>query len=104
MFAILRIPRLGAGWAKPVYEGISLDVLAKGLGHYPNTQLPGQVGNIAIAGHRAGHGNPLINIDAIQTGDVLVIETRDAYLVYRAVRHTIVPPTRATASQSKLPS
>ena len=68
--------------------------LAKGLGHYPDSQLPGQVGNTAIAGHRAGHGNPLIDIDAIKPGDVMVVETRDAYAVYRAERSQIVPPTQ----------
>jgi len=95
LFGIVRIPRLGgATWAKPVFQGVGLDVLAKGLGHYPTTQLPGEVGNVAIAGHRAGHGNPLIDIDAIRAGDVMVIETREAYFVYRAVRHEIVDPTR----------
>src|SRR5436190_15022884 len=39
VFAVLRIPRLGGPtWAKPVYQGVSLDVLANGLGHYPSTQ------------------------------------------------------------------
>lgn len=94
VFAVLRIPRLGGPtWAKPVLQGVGLDVLAKGLGHYPQTQLPGEVGNVSIAGHRAGHGNPLINIDAIKPGDVMVLETRDGWYVYRAVRSEIVPPT-----------
>lgn len=95
VFGIVRIPRLGGPtWAKPVFQGDGLDVLAKGLGHYGTTQLPGEVGNVAIAGHRAGHGNPLIDIDAIRTGDVMIIETREAWFVYRAVRHEIVEPTR----------
>ena len=94
VFAILRIPRLGGPtWAKPVLQGVGLDVLAKGLGHYTQTQLPGEVGNVAIAGHRAGHGNPLIDIDAIKPGDVMVLETLDGWYVYRAVRSEIVPPT-----------
>jgi sortase A len=93
VFAILRIPRLGASWAKPVYEGVGLDVLANGLGHYPQSDLPGEVGNVAIAGHRAGHGNPLIDIDAIRQGDVLIIETRAGYYVYRVDRYKIVQPT-----------
>jgi len=92
-FAILRIPRLGAAWAKPVYHGIGLDVLAKGIGHYPDTQLPGQVGNAAFAGHRAGHGNPLIDIDTIRPGDAIVVETADTYVIYRADRSEIVAPT-----------
>lgn len=95
VFGIVRIPRLGGPtWAKPVFQGDGLDVLAKGLGHYSATQLPGEVGNVAIAGHRAGHGSPLINIDAIQPGDVMIIETREAYFVYRAVRSKIVLPNK----------
>jgi sortase A len=90
-FAILRIPRLGIGWAKPVYEGVAANVLAEGIGHYPETQLPGQIGN--LAGHRARHGNPLIDIDTLRPGDAIVVETADAYEVYRAVRSTIVSPT-----------
>ena len=94
VFAILRVPRLGGpGWARPIYEGVGLPTLAKGLGRYPDTALPGAIGNFAVAGHRAGHGNPLINIDAIREGDVMVVETRSGYAVYRAQRHTIVPPT-----------
>ncbi|MEO7060905.1 MAG: class E sortase [Lapillicoccus sp.] len=92
-WGILRIPRLGPTWSKPIYEGVGLDVLAEGLGHYQGTNLPGEVGNIAIAGHRAGHGNPLIDIDAIQDGDLMVIETREAYFVYKVDRHEIVLPT-----------
>jgi sortase A len=93
-FAILRVPRLGGPtWARPVLQGTGPDVLAQGLGHYVGTQLPGQVGNVAIAGHRAGHGNPLLDIDAIQTGDVMVIETQQAYFVYRVTGHEVVPPT-----------
>lgn len=95
IFAILRIPRLGGStWAKPIYEGIGLDILAKGIGHYPSKTPAGGIGNFAIAGHRAGHGNPLIDIDTLRAGDAIVIETREGYVVYRVDRHMIVPPTR----------
>lgn len=94
-FAILRVPRLGGPtWSKPVLQGTGLDVLAQGIGHYPTTSLPGQVGNLALAGHRAGHGNPLIDIDAIRPGDVMVVETALAFYVYRVTGHEIVPPTQ----------
>ncbi|NUR79897.1 MAG: class E sortase [Dermatophilaceae bacterium] len=93
-FAVLRIPRLGADWAKPVLQGVGVDVLAQGMGRYPGTAQPGAVGNVGIAGHRSGHGNPLLDVDLIRPGDVLVIETKSAYNVYRAVRHEIVAPDR----------
>lgn len=94
-FAVLRIPRLGGDWAKPVRQGVGADVLAQGMGRYPGTALPGAVGNVGIAGHRSGHGNPLLDIDLIRPGDVLVLETKNAYNVYRAVRHEIVAPDRS---------
>lgn len=94
-FAILRVPRLGGpAWSRPVLQGTASDVLAQGIGHYVDTALPGQVGNAALAGHRAGHGNPLIDIDAIRPGDVIVVETATAYYVYRVTGQEIVPPTR----------
>ncbi len=34
-FALMRIPKLGRDWVKPVVEGAGQDQLAKGLGHYP---------------------------------------------------------------------
>jgi sortase A len=68
-------------------------VLAEGIGHYPATQFPGEVGNVGLAGHRAGHGNPLIDIDTIRPGDAIVVETAAGYTVYRAVRSEIVRPT-----------
>ena len=54
----MHIPRLGATYAVPVVEGVALDDLRKGVGHYPETALPGEVGNFAVAGHRATNGEP----------------------------------------------
>ncbi len=42
----------------PVVEGVDLPDLARGVGHYPDTARPGQVGNFAVAGHRATNGEP----------------------------------------------
>lgn len=92
--AILRIPRLGEAWAKPVRDGVGSDVLAQGIGHYPGTVQPGRVGNVALAGHRSGHGNPLIDIDTVRVGDRIVLETRDGWFVYRTDRSEIVSPDR----------
>ena len=40
-FAVVRIPRFGAGYARPVLEGTGRDVLALGVGHYAGTAGPG---------------------------------------------------------------
>src|SRR5665647_811239 len=91
-FAIMRIPRFGADFARPVLEGTDHDTLTKGLGHYPDTAMPGLVGNFAVSGHRTTYGRPLHNIDLLQKGDVIVVETKASYLVYAVDRHVIVTP------------
>ena len=92
-FAFVRIPRLGLDYSVPVLEGINLDVLARGVGHYPRTAMPGQVGNFAVAGHRATNGEPFAHLDRVRANDVVVVETRRAWLTYVVDRTRIVRPT-----------
>ena len=92
-FAIVRIPRLGADYARPLLEGTSRDILQDGIGHYDHTAAPGAVGNFAVAGHRTTYGRPFHDIDRLRTGDLIVVETRTAYNVYAVRRHEIVKPT-----------
>ena len=95
-FAIVRIPRFGATFARPLYEGTTRDVLMRGIGHYEATSLPGAVGNFAMAGHRTTYGKPFNKIDKLVDGDVVLVETRDTYFVYRVTAHLIVPPTQVS--------
>jgi sortase A len=92
-FAIVRIPRFGADYARPVIEGTSRDILQDGIGHYDGTVLPGAVGNFAVAGHRTTYGRPFHDIDKLRAGDRVVVETRTAYHVYVVRRHTVVAPS-----------
>ena len=92
-FAIVRIPRFGADYARPVLEGTSRDILQDGIGHYDGTVLPGAVGNFAVAGHRTTYGRPFHDIDTLRAGDLIVVETKTAYSVYAVKRHEIVAPT-----------
>jgi hypothetical protein len=65
------------------FEGTSNEQLAKhGLGHYHETQMPGQLGNFAVAGHRSGYGEPLAHVDELQEGDAIVVRTKDYWYVY----------------------
>lgn len=92
-FAILRIPRFGADWARPVLEGTDPTTLKAGIGHYAGTALPGEVGNVALAGHRTTYGRPFHEIERLRPGDRLVIETARGHTVYAVDRHAIVAPT-----------
>lgn len=95
-FAFLHIPRLGAGFAVPVVQGIDAQSLRKGVGHYPETGMPGEVGNFAVAGHRATNGEPFRDLDRVRAGDPLVVETADAWYVYEVTQTKIVEPTRVS--------
>ena len=93
-FALLYIPRLkDKVWGLPIIEGVGLDVLAKGAGHYPEAAMPGQVGNFAIAAHRATHNEPFRNIDDLRVGDKVYVQTRTAWFTYVLNRTKIVKPT-----------
>jgi sortase A len=92
-FAVLRVPRFGADWVRPVIEGTGHDVLQRGVGHYRGTAMPGAVGNFAIAGHRTTWGRPFHDIDRLRAGDLVVVETRSAYSVYAVRSHLVVDPT-----------
>lgn len=91
--AFLHIPRLGHRWTVPVVEGVELPDLARGVGHYPETARPGQVGNFAVAGHRATNGEPFATLDRVRAGDVVVAETRNRWFTYVVDRTEIVAPT-----------
>ncbi|HEX6234637.1 MAG TPA: class E sortase [Jiangellaceae bacterium] len=76
-FGLLRIPRLGDDWEWVVVNDVDLGNLARGPGHYPDSAVPGELGNLAIAGHRSGHGAPFHNLDRIEVGDTIEVQTAD---------------------------
>ncbi|UNX54907.1 class E sortase [Georgenia sp. TF02-10] len=95
-FAILHVPRWGLDQPIPIAEGVGTDVLNSGAaGHYPGTALPGAVGNAALAAHRQSYGAAFRHVDALQEGDPLVVESAEAWLVYRVTGHEIVTPDRS---------
>ncbi len=93
-FALMYVPRLGEDWVRPVFEGTDLAVLAKGVGHYSGTAVPGEVGNFAVAGHRTTWGRPFHDIDLLRDGDRVVVRTADHVYVYAVTGHEVVLPTR----------
>ncbi len=86
-FATLIVPRFGETFERAISHGIDpkkvLNVRNSGLGHYPQSNELGEIGNFAIAGHRTTYGAPLGNIDQLRVGDRLYIETEAGWYVYR---------------------
>lgn len=79
----LKIPKLKINMV--VVEGISGNALRAGAGHYPETALPGQPGNVAIAGHRTGFGSPFRHVDRLRAGDEVILETPVGKFVYQVM-------------------
>ena len=78
----------------PLAEGVSLEEVlnVKGVGHYPETALPGQIGNFSVAGHRNTYGRAFEEIASLEEGDAIVVETAEAFYVYEVTESLIVMP------------
>ena len=93
-FGLLYIPRLrDKVWGLPILEGVGLEMIAVGAGHYPGSAMPGQIGNFAIAAHRATHNEPFRNFDQLKAGDRVYIQTRGNWFSYVLDHDQIVAPT-----------
>ena len=86
----IEIPRLGL--AVPLNQGISLHSIDRGPSHWPGTALPGDPGNVVIAGHRATHTAPFRNIDQLQAGDAVIFTVGGERSTYRVTGHEVVTP------------
>lgn len=100
--ARILIPSIGVD--EIVVHGVSVADLRKGPGHYPESAMPGQPGNAAIAGHRTTYGQPFHNLDLLQPGDLITVYTLQGEFTYEVmgypngsddeqIGHLIVPET-----------
>jgi sortase A len=92
-FAFIRIPAFGPHWRYTIIEGTALAQLNVSPGHVPGTQLPGQVGNFAVAGHRVTAGNPFWSLPSLKAGDLVYIDTKVNTYTYRVTGRQMVLPT-----------
>ncbi len=88
--AFLRIPKLGV--SEVVFSGDERPVLNKGPGHMVRTPLPGQPGNAVISGHRTTYGRPFFDLDALEPGDVIEVESAAGVHRYEVRESVVVPP------------
>ena len=88
--ARIRIPAIGVD--KIVVHGVGVSDLKRGPGHYPDSPLPGQPGNAAIAGHRTTYGAPFNRLDELEPGDEILITTVQGSFTYEVREQLIVSP------------
>jgi len=72
-----------------ILQGDSPEVLRRGVGHLPGTPMPGEWGNIALAGHRDTFFRPLRQI---RPGDVITLQTFAQKFEYEVQSTIIVSP------------
>ena len=102
-FARLEIPKIGT--SHHIVPGVTVNDLKKGPGHYPDTPLPGQLGNASVAGHRTTYGAPFFNVDRLAPGDELVVTmiTGDRF-VYRVTGLQVVTAADSWVISTRDPS
>jgi len=84
----IEVPRLGL--EAIIVQGDSEKLLRRSVGHLPGTALPGEPGNIALAGHRDGLFRPLRDV---RPGDTITLRTPDHDFQYQVEWTAVVPPT-----------
>jgi sortase A len=91
----LEIQRLGL--SVMVMEGDDHRTLRRAVGHIPGTALPGQIGNIALTGHRDTFFRPLRNI---RLDDVVTLTTLQGEYRYRVLATQVVSPDNLSVLDS----
>ena len=89
---IIEIPKIGL--RSTMLEGIRLTTLDRGPGHWPGSAMPGQVGNVVVAGHRTSHAKPFRHLDALAPGDQVIFDMPNGRFVYSVISTEIVTPDR----------
>jgi len=97
-FAKMYVPAFGADYVFTIIEGTDPDDLYIGPGHYTDTQLPGQQGNFAVAGHRVSKGAPFNDLGLLASCDAIVVEAQDDWFIYR-----VLPMADETANWADTP-
>jgi sortase A len=79
-----------------VVVGVGAPDLKSGPGHYPETPLPGEHGNAAIAGHRTTYGAPFYDVDELGAGDPIFVTTSAGRFRYDVSEQKIVDPSEVS--------
>ncbi len=88
----LVIPAIGVN--RYVVEGVQEQDLQLGPGHYPGSPLPGQRGNVGIAGHRTTFGAPFFRLNELRQGDLIYLtDLSGTTWVYSVRQKWVVVPS-----------
>lgn len=87
----LRIPAISLD--ETVRSGVSLSVIDRGVAQWSGTVMPGEQGNLVLAGHRTTKTKPFVDLDRLKFGDlVFVTDGLGFEVMYRVSETYIVEP------------
>ncbi len=93
VMARLQIPAIDVN--QFVRQGTTTGDLEGGPGHYVGTAVPGQAGNVALAGHRTTFGAPFNRLDRLRPGESIALTTLSGVRLTYSVSG---PPSAVAAS------
>lgn len=92
-WGMLYIPRFGTDYSVPVLDGTGPEIDSAVLGRYETSPRPGEDGNLGLAGHRQTYGAVLWDMDTLQEGDRIYLQTANGWWVYETRQVHIVDPS-----------
>lgn len=96
---VIEIPSLGL--QVPILEGTDDLTLDRAVGHIAGTALPGEAGNVGIAGHRDGFFRGLKDV---HVGDTIDLQSQQGKLHYRVDELQIVSPDEVSVLEPRTKS
>lgn len=104
-YAVIEIPRIGLNMV--VVQGVDTADLESGPGHYPDTADPWDAkGRVGIAGHRTTYLHPFFDLNQVQPGDAITLQTARGTFTYSVTRNFVLPEEGAgvVLNQTKAPT
>jgi sortase A len=91
LLGVLTIEKIDA--RLPILPDTREKYLRVGVGHLPETALPGEPGNCVLTGHRSYTRGRIFNrLDEVEIGEEIVVETSEKKYTYRVADVFIVEP------------
>jgi sortase A len=97
------LPQLRNPQVWPVLDGVLQKELSQGVGWYPTSQLPGQVGNFAVAAHRRTWGDMFRYLDEVKPGDSVIVQVGDTTYTYRVLEAPVYVDPSAVDVLDRVP-
>lgn len=87
----IEIPKIGLTHA--LFDGVTLHNIDEGPSHWPGSALPGEPGNVVVAGHRVTHDHPFERIAELVPGDPVIFTVDGVRTTYRVSGNEVVKPS-----------